>query len=143
MSLPRRQGRVLEGVREVLEDLDGREDVRWFLLTGNTPAGAKAKLTHYGLWEFFAEREGAFCVNDGPRTDIARRAVALAPDAEQCYVIGSSPPPTSRPEGRSPPGRSRSRPDGTRRMSWQRMIRGSCSERIPEPEVFRRLIGVA
>ena len=41
-SLPRREGRVLEGVREVLEDLDGRDDVSSFLLTGNTPAGARA-----------------------------------------------------------------------------------------------------
>jgi phosphoglycolate phosphatase-like HAD superfamily hydrolase len=44
-SLPRRQ-RVLDGIREVLEDLEGRDDVRSYLLTGNTPAGARAKLGH-------------------------------------------------------------------------------------------------
>jgi phosphoglycolate phosphatase-like HAD superfamily hydrolase len=40
-SLPRREGRVLDGIREVLEDLEGRDDVRSYLLTGNTPAGAR------------------------------------------------------------------------------------------------------
>ena len=38
-SLPRRQGRVLDGIREVLEDLEGRDDVRSYLLTGQHPAG--------------------------------------------------------------------------------------------------------
>ena len=88
-SLPRREGRVLPGVREVLEDLSSRADVQSFLLTGNTEAGARAKLTHYGLDGFFAD--GAYCIGPGPRAEIARRALELAPDAEERYVIGDTP----------------------------------------------------
>src|SRR5204863_3526317 len=47
--LPRRRGHVMPGVREVLESLVGRDDVTSLLLTGNTEAGAAAKLAHYGL----------------------------------------------------------------------------------------------
>jgi phosphoglycolate phosphatase len=88
-SLPRRDGRVLPGVREVLEDLDGEDRVHNFLLTGNTPAGARAKLSHYGLLEYFGD--GAYCVGPGTRTDIARSAAALAQGASAVYVIGDTP----------------------------------------------------
>lgn len=88
-SLPRKKGRVLPGVREILEDLAPRDGVESFLLTGNTPAGARAKLAHYGLDGFFTD--GAYCIGPGPRAEIARRAVELAPDAEERYVIGDTP----------------------------------------------------
>jgi phosphoglycolate phosphatase-like HAD superfamily hydrolase len=90
-SLPRRQGRVLDGVREALEDLEGRDDVRSFLLTGNTPDGARAKLRHYDLDRFFPDGAGAFCLGPGARADIARRALPLAEGAETVYVIGDTP----------------------------------------------------
>lgn len=88
-SLPRREGRVLPGVREILEDFASRDDVKSFLLTGNTPAGARAKLAHYGLDGFFDD--GAYCIGPEPRAEIARRAVQLAPDADERYVIGDTP----------------------------------------------------
>jgi phosphoglycolate phosphatase-like HAD superfamily hydrolase len=90
-SLPRRQGRVLEGIREVLEDLGEREDVRSYLLTGNTPTGARAKLRHYDLDRFFPDGQGGFCIDHGSRVDIARRALPLAAQAEHVYVIGDTP----------------------------------------------------
>jgi phosphoglycolate phosphatase len=94
-SLSRKRGRVLPGAREVLESLSGRDDVVNLLLTGNTPAGARAKLTHYGLVSFF--EDGAFCVGPGPRADIAGRAVQLAEDRlgreldlDRTYVVGDT-----------------------------------------------------
>lgn len=87
-SLPRRDGRVLPGVREILEDLRDHTDVRSYLLTGNTPAGARAKLAHYRLLEFFSD--GAYCIGPGPRTLIAEQAATLAGDADQLYVIGDT-----------------------------------------------------
>jgi phosphoglycolate phosphatase-like HAD superfamily hydrolase len=90
-SLPRREGRVLPGVAEALADLQGRRDVRSLLLTGNTPAGARAKLAYYGLDRFFPDGGGGFCIDSGSRTDIARRALSLAGDAERVYVIGDTP----------------------------------------------------
>jgi phosphoglycolate phosphatase-like HAD superfamily hydrolase len=93
-SLPRKVGRVLPNVRAILDSLAPREDVRLYLLTGNTRGGARAKLTHYGLWSFFPD--GAFAEDAGERSTIARRAMALArrggPLGEaDAFVIGDTP----------------------------------------------------
>lgn len=96
--LPRREGRVLAGVHEVLAYFHGsRRDVRQMLLTGNTPAGARAKLTHYGLWDYFDG--GAFSEDTGPRTTIAVRALGQVRarfsedpvDPRRLFVIGDTP----------------------------------------------------
>ena len=92
--LPLRKGRVLPNVREILEQLQGRPDVRSFLLTGNTRGGARAKLTHYELFHFFPD--GAFAEDTGARSTIATRALELArragPVGEQAvFVIGDTP----------------------------------------------------
>lgn len=93
-SLPRKQGRVLPNVREILEHLRGRPDVRSYLLTGNTRTGATAKLTHYDLLHFFPD--GAFAEDAGARSTIASRALTLARQAgpvtdNRVYVIGDTP----------------------------------------------------
>jgi phosphoglycolate phosphatase len=94
-SLPRRQGRVLDNVREILEHLRAeRQDVRSYLLTGNTRTGARAKLTYYGLESFFSD--GAFAEDLGARATIAARALELARRAgpvgeETIFVIGDTP----------------------------------------------------
>jgi phosphoglycolate phosphatase-like HAD superfamily hydrolase len=85
---------VLPNVREILEHLRIRPDVRSYLLTGNTRGGAKAKLTHYGLFEYFAD--GAFAEDAGARSAIAARALDLArragPVGENAtLVIGDTP----------------------------------------------------
>jgi phosphoglycolate phosphatase-like HAD superfamily hydrolase len=93
-SLPRKKGRVLPNVREILEQLQRREDVRSYLLTGNIRAGATAKLTHYGLMQFFPD--GAFAEDAGERATIATRALELARRAgpvvdNRVFVIGDTP----------------------------------------------------
>jgi len=93
-SLPRKQGRVLPNVREILEHLDGRPDVRSYLLTGNTRAGARAKLTHYNLTQYFPD--GAFAEDTGERASIAVRALELAKQGggvaeDGVFVIGDTP----------------------------------------------------
>ena len=93
-KLPLKQGHVMPNVREILETLQGRPDVRSYLLTGNTRNGARAKLTHYNLWQFFPD--GAFAEDQGIRATIATRAIELArrsgPVNEQnVFVIGDTP----------------------------------------------------
>lgn len=95
--LPLRKGRVLAGVKEILDDLAARPDVTSLLLTGNTETGAEAKLSHYGLWEYFAAG-GSFCGDGEDRDTIARRAFELAGDymngaraGERVFVVGDSP----------------------------------------------------
>ena len=93
-SLPLKQGRVLPNVREILEALRLRDDVRSYLLTGNTRRGARAKLTHYDLFKYFPD--GAFAEDQGNRSSIATRALELARrhgpvNDEQIFVIGDTP----------------------------------------------------
>jgi phosphoglycolate phosphatase-like HAD superfamily hydrolase len=52
-ELPRRQGRVLPGVRELVETSSQRAHTTLGLLTGNLRRGAELKLAHYKLWQFF------------------------------------------------------------------------------------------
>jgi phosphoglycolate phosphatase len=96
--LGRRQGMVHPGVREALDHFRAtRPDVHSMLLTGNTPAGARAKLAYYGLTDYF--EGGAFSVDLGPRSGIAGRALAAArarlPQGdiplERVFVIGDTP----------------------------------------------------
>jgi phosphoglycolate phosphatase len=140
-SLPRRQGKVLDGIREVLEDLEGRDDVRSYLLTGNTPAGARAKLRHYDLDRFFPNGQGAFCIDHGSRVDIARRALPLAEGAEAVYVIGDTPADVEC--GKAIGARTIAVASG-----WHSVdeLAGTepwlVLERIPEPAEFRRLLGI-
>ena len=141
-SLPRRQGRVLDGIREVLEDLEGRDDVRSYLLTGNTPAGARAKLGHYDLDRFFPDGEGAFCIDHGSRVEIARRALPLADGADAAYVIGDTPADVEC--GKAIGARTIAVASG-----WHSVEELTATEpwlvleRIPEPETFRQLLGIA
>jgi phosphoglycolate phosphatase len=94
-SLPRRSGMVLPNVRAILERLRSCPEVYSFLLTGNTQAGAKAKLVHYQLESFFSD--GAFSDDTADRPSIARNAMALARfrfgpvESERVYVVGDTP----------------------------------------------------
>jgi phosphoglycolate phosphatase-like HAD superfamily hydrolase len=93
-TLPLKQGRVLPNVRDILEALRECPDVRSYLLTGNTRRGARAKLTHYSLFQYFSD--GAFAEDQGSRASIATRARDLAHrhgtiDEEQLFVIGDTP----------------------------------------------------
>ena len=93
-SLPRKQGHVLPNVREILDLLEPRQDVRSYLLTGNTRGGARAKLTHYGLFRYFPD--GAFAEDASERSTIAARALDLARRAgpvndRAVFVVGDTP----------------------------------------------------
>ena len=91
-----RRGGALPGVVAILDELEDRLDVVSLLLTGNTPAGAKAKLEHYGLARYFAG--GAFCIDGDDRPRIARRALSAAAEhaggpvePDRVFIIGDTP----------------------------------------------------
>lgn len=93
-ALPLRHGQVLPNIREILEHLRQRADVRSYLLTGNTRAGGSAKLAHYELLKYFAD--GAFAEDAAERSSIASRALELARAAGpiasgRVFVIGDTP----------------------------------------------------
>jgi phosphoglycolate phosphatase len=91
-----REGGVLPGIRETLDGLAARGRVVSVLLTGNTSAGARAKLEHYGLADCFPHG-GAFCDGPGGRVPIARRALRLVEslvghtDTERIVLVGDTP----------------------------------------------------
>jgi phosphoglycolate phosphatase-like HAD superfamily hydrolase len=94
--LARGCGRVLPGVRELLEALRGRDGVVVGLLTGNVREGARLKLGHFGLFVYFAF--GGFGDRHHDRDDVAREALqelhrhtGAAVRQERIWVIGDTP----------------------------------------------------
>lgn len=102
-SLP---GVVLPGVLELLNHLASCEDVALGLLTGNVRDGARIKLGHFALFDYFAF--GGFGDAHRDRDEVARDALAAAekhlaekffaagdptvrPRREQVWVIGDTP----------------------------------------------------
>lgn len=95
-ELPQRPGRVLPGVKELLESLSRLEDVAVGLLTGNVLTGAKIKLDHFGIFSHFSF--GGYGDVHRSRDDVARSALEAARGhlgadfcAERVWVIGDTP----------------------------------------------------
>lgn len=94
-QLAERSGEVLLGVRELLDEL-ARAEYRPGLATGNIRLGAKAKLTHFGLWDHFCG--GGFGDFSAVRADLVRAGIdevaavlGVAPDPGDCIVLGDTP----------------------------------------------------
>jgi phosphoglycolate phosphatase-like HAD superfamily hydrolase len=96
LELPRRGGKLLPGVLELLERLKSRPHLVLALLTGNVSRGAQLKLEHYGVWHFF--EFGAFADDHQDRNRLGRFARARALEkhgrefsAAEIDVIGDTP----------------------------------------------------
>lgn len=95
-SLHQRGGTVCPGVPELLAALADRSGVVLGLLTGNVRAGARTKLSHFGLWGYFAC--GGFGDEHPDRDDVARSALVSAREhlggdvnPADVWVIGDTP----------------------------------------------------
>lgn len=75
-ELPKRSGCVLPGIRKLLEDLAHQPDKTLGLLTGNLQRGARLKLEHYDLWQFFPF--GAFADDHHDRNALGPCALGRA-----------------------------------------------------------------
>jgi len=96
LELPRRKGKLLPGVLELLERLKSRQHLVLALLTGNVSRGAQLKLEHYGVWHFF--EFGAFADDHRDRNRLGPFARARAKEkhgrefsASEIDVIGDTP----------------------------------------------------
>jgi phosphoglycolate phosphatase len=96
LELPRRDGKLLPGVLELLEKLKSRPHLVLALLTGNVSRGAQLKLEHYGVWHFF--EFGAFADDHQDRNQLGSFAVTRAKEkhgrefsATEIDVIGDTP----------------------------------------------------
>jgi phosphoglycolate phosphatase len=95
-ALKRIAGVVLPGVRELLDRLRASKSVAVGLLTGNVRDGARVKLSHYGLWDYFPF--GGFADEFHDRDDVARGALVEVArhlrreiHPERIWVIGDTP----------------------------------------------------
>ncbi len=94
--LARTNGKILPGINDLLINLSRREDIALGLLTGNVRAGAKIKLGHFGLYDYF--RFGGFGDEHYDRDDMAREALAAVRQhcngnlcIDRVWVIGDTP----------------------------------------------------
>jgi phosphoglycolate phosphatase len=90
------QGKVLPGIRALLDRLSGRPDVAVGLLTGNVRDGARLKLGHYRLFHHFSF--GAYGDHHLERDDVARDAREIihglhngVVDWKRVWIIGDTP----------------------------------------------------
>jgi phosphoglycolate phosphatase-like HAD superfamily hydrolase len=94
-TLNERQGNVLTGVIELLDELLRHDHLQLGVLTGNTRRGAELKLAHFGLDGYFSF--GAFGDNHVERDDVARSALAELRmlhgnvDPSNVWIIGDTP----------------------------------------------------
>ena len=95
-ELPRKKGRLLPGIIELLDALKARPNVAMALLTGNLERGAEIKLTHYGVWNYF--EFGAYADDHPDRNRLGpfaqaraleRHGIAFPP--ERIFVLGDTP----------------------------------------------------
>ncbi|MFQ5880253.1 MAG: HAD family hydrolase [Dehalococcoidia bacterium] len=87
-------GRVLPGVKELLEALQTRRDTLLGVATGNFRRGALMKLNHYGLSYFFSD--GAYGDDAEERAQLVAIAIRrlmqqMADDTREVYIIGDTP----------------------------------------------------
>jgi phosphoglycolate phosphatase len=93
--LPKLNGRVLPGIKEILTRMKTKPDRVLGLLTGNVERGAKLKLQRYDLWDFF--EFGAFADDHHDRNQLGQFARTRAQekhghefDAARIDVIGDT-----------------------------------------------------
>ena len=94
--LSRHNGSVLPGIGQLLELLVLRDQVDLGLLTGNVRDGARLKLGHYGLFDYFSF--GGFGDHHMDRNDVAQEALSVIRNQfdgsvalEKIWVIGDTP----------------------------------------------------
>lgn len=95
-ELPARPGRLLPGIVALLDALRREPRIVLALLTGNVERGARIKLNHYGVWEYF--EFGAFADDHHDRNRLGPFARARAEerhgirfDPASIWVIGDTP----------------------------------------------------
>lgn len=97
VHLAKREGHLTPSVQEILMYFHNKPDYLSLLLTGNTITGAQAKLSYYGLIDYFDFTASAFSQNYFDRSQIAAQALSTVqcryPDvpSHNLFVIGDTP----------------------------------------------------
>ena len=95
-ELEQREGRVLPGARELLDQLALRSECEIAVLTGNMPTSARLKLENYNLWSYF--KFGVYGDLAKTRPGLATPALSIvssqsrhAVDVQQIVIVGDTP----------------------------------------------------
>lgn len=93
--LPLSPGKLLPGISELLRRMAAMDHVALGLLTGNIEAGAKLKLAHFGVWDYF--QFGAYADDHHDRNELGHFARTRASElhgcsfsAEDIFVLGDT-----------------------------------------------------
>lgn len=96
ITLPKGNARVLPGVKLALEAIKKHPDLHQGLLTGNLREGARLKLEHVGIWDYF--EFGAFADDSSDRNKLGPFALQRAKEKtgidfppERTWIIGDTP----------------------------------------------------
>jgi phosphoglycolate phosphatase len=95
-TLPIVRPHIKPGIPEALDAVHAHPEIHQALLTGNLKEGARLKLSHLGLWNYF--EFGAFADDSSIRDELGPFALARAEEKlgikfppERVYIIGDTP----------------------------------------------------
>jgi len=95
-TLPLVRPHIKPGIREALDVVHAHPEIHQALLTGNLKEGARLKLSHLDLWDYF--EFGAFADDSSIRDELGPFALARAEETlgikfppERVYIIGDTP----------------------------------------------------
>jgi phosphoglycolate phosphatase-like HAD superfamily hydrolase len=96
VTLPAGNARVLAGIKAALDAIHAHPEIHQALLTGNYEAGAKLKLGHLGLWDYF--EFGAYADDSHLRNELGPFALKRAKEKlgidfppDRVWIIGDTP----------------------------------------------------
>ena len=95
-TLPAGKAKLHPGIKEALDAVRAHPEIHQGLLTGNQREGARLKLSHLGIWDYF--EFGAYADDSHIRDELGPFALARAKEKlgidfppERVYVIGDTP----------------------------------------------------
>jgi phosphoglycolate phosphatase-like HAD superfamily hydrolase len=96
VTLPQGHARLQPGIRRALDAIAEHPEIHQALLTGNLREGARLKLNHVGIWEYF--EFGAFADDSANRNELGPFALRRAKEKlgidfppERVWIIGDTP----------------------------------------------------
>jgi len=95
-TLPAGKSKLFPGIKEALDAVHAHPEIHQGLLTGNHEEGAKLKLGHLGIWDYF--EFGAYADDSHIRDELGPFALARAKQklgidfpTERVFIIGDTP----------------------------------------------------
>ncbi len=96
ITLPAGKAKLHPGIKEALDAVHAHPEIHQGLLTGNQKEGARLKLEHLGIWQYF--EFGAYANDSHIRDELGPFALARAKEKlgidfppERVFIIGDTP----------------------------------------------------